>query len=118
MKRHNGFNTHDSDSFTSSAAGPSYQFRKFEFDSSFNFSIFDSKPIKQQFRTNKTGRLYVLIMSCTSPVAVAGTPPTHKKWKEIISAKWVLKTVTGANIEFEDIFQIPLFKENIPVFSG
>ena len=37
--------------------------------------------------------------------------PTHKKWKEIIFAKWVLNTVSGANIEFEDISQIRLFKE-------
>ena len=30
------------------------------------------------------------------------------KWKEITSDKWVLSTVSGANIEFEDITQIPL----------
>ena len=30
------------------------------------------------------------------------------KWKEITSDKWILSTVTGANIEFEDITQIPL----------
>ena len=30
------------------------------------------------------------------------------KWKEITSNKWVLSTVSGANIELEDITQIPL----------
>ena len=30
------------------------------------------------------------------------------KWKEITSDKWVLSTVSGANVEFEDITQIPL----------
>ena len=30
------------------------------------------------------------------------------KWKEITSDKWVPSTVSGANIEFEDITQIPL----------
>ena len=29
------------------------------------------------------------------------------KWKEITFDKWVLITVSGANIEFEDITQIP-----------
>ena len=29
-------------------------------------------------------------------------------WKEITSDKWVLSTVSGANIEFGDITQIPL----------
>ena len=29
------------------------------------------------------------------------------KWKEITSDKWALSTVSGANIEFEDITQIP-----------
>ena len=30
------------------------------------------------------------------------------KWKQITSDKWVLSTISGANIEFEDITQIPL----------
>ena len=30
------------------------------------------------------------------------------KWKEITSDKWVLSTVSGTNIEFEEITQIPL----------
>ena len=30
------------------------------------------------------------------------------KWKEITSDKWVQNTVSGANIEFEDITQIHL----------
>ena len=30
------------------------------------------------------------------------------KWKEITSDKWVLSTISSANIEFEDITQIPL----------
>ena len=30
------------------------------------------------------------------------------KWKGISSDKWVLSTVSGTNIEFEDITQIPL----------
>ena len=30
------------------------------------------------------------------------------KWEEITSNKWVLSTVSGANIEFENVTQIPL----------
>ena len=30
------------------------------------------------------------------------------KWREITSDKWVLSTVSGANIEFKDISQISL----------
>ena len=35
------------------------------------------------------------------------------KWKEITSDKWVLSTVSGANIEFEDITQIPLAQRKL-----
>ena len=33
-------------------------------------------------------------------------------WKEIISDRWVLSTIKGTNIEFEDITQIPLAQRN------
>ena len=35
------------------------------------------------------------------------------KWREITSDKWVLSTVSGANIEFEDITQIPLAQRKL-----
>ena len=35
------------------------------------------------------------------------------KWKEISSDKWVLSTVSGANVEFEDITQIPLAQRKL-----
>ena len=66
-----------------------------EWTASISSKIFPSK-IEESIKISNEKFKAEITASCLS------------KWKEITSDKWILNTVSGANIEYEDIYQIPL----------